>query len=52
MAFKAPIDQHVGNSDSDDDHELSETDEQEFNDDDNKSHKKNLMLGVLLDNEQ
>ena len=52
MAFKAPIDQHVGNSDADDDHELSETDEQEFNDDDNNSHRENLMLGVLLDNEQ
>ena len=44
MAFKAPIDQHVGNSDADD--------EQEFNEDDNKSHKENLMLGMLPDNEQ
>ena len=30
MAFKAPIDQHVGDSDADDDHQLSETDEQDI----------------------
>ena len=30
MAFKAPIDQHVGDSVADDDHELSENDEQDI----------------------